>query len=840
MPVPTMQSAFTGGELAPGVHSRVDIEKYGVGAATLLNFFVHAQGGISNRPGLEFVTEVKDSSAKTRVIPFIFSTTDTYALEFGDLYMRVIRNGAQVLEGAVTIISATQANPVVLGATGHGYANGDEVFISGVVGMTEINDRKFIVANKNPNDFELAGENGAAYSAYVSDGTVSRIFTLTTPYLTAELFELKFTQSGDIMTICHPEHEESDLARTGHAAWTLTPVSPAADIAAPTGPGVVYNGAGTGTIYDYVITAIDAETGEESIASAAANVASGDLTTAGDSADVTWSAVTGATSYNIYRADDGSGFYGFIGSAINLLFTDRNIEPEFADSPSLANTDPFSGSDNFPATVAYHQGRRWFGQTNNKPRTAWASQSANFSSHNVSDAVRDDDAITATIAGKQVNEIRHMVSITDLIIFTPGEEWLVSSSNPNKPVTPSTISFTPQSYFGSSEVQPLTIGTSILFVEDQSNAVRDLNYSLEIDGYKGNELSVLASHMFQSFEITDWAYAKAPYTIVWAVRDDGKVPAMTYNKEHQIWAWHLHETAGDFESVCSVPEGTEYAVYFAVKRKIGGVTKRFIERMHTRLVDDVRDYFFVDSGKSYDPAQTITGATAANPVVITIAGHGYSDADVIDITDVLGMTELNGNRYQANNVTTNTFELQSNEDTPVDVDGNAFTAHESAGVARLATSTVVGLDHLEGETVSIFADGNVLPQQVVASGALDFGSEKYSRVHAGLPYNADFGTLDVNIQDRRGFSHGKSVQVQRVIFKFEDSRGGEVGPNFDKLRILKQRERERYGDPIALFTGDTGAPIDSAWEGNGRIVYRQSDPVPVTILSIVGEAEIEG
>ena len=142
-------TSFVSGELGAKLDGRTDFAKYSTGAKTLENFLIHPQGSATRRVGTKFIAEVKDSSKKTRLIPFEFSTVQTYILEFGDQYMRVYKDQGQVLSG------------------------------------------------------------GSA-------------FEISTPYLEAELFDLKFAQSADVMYITHPSHDARKLARTGHTAWTLS------------------------------------------------------------------------------------------------------------------------------------------------------------------------------------------------------------------------------------------------------------------------------------------------------------------------------------------------------------------------------------------------------------------------------------------------------------------------------------------------------------------------------------------------------------------------------------------------------------------------------------------
>ena len=219
-------SNFTGGELSPRLDGRTDLQKYYQGCKTLENMVVHPHGGATRRPGTQFISEVKTSANTTRIIPFEFSTTQTYILEFGNLYMRVHKDGGQVLESNKTISAITKANPVVVTANSHGYSNGDTIIITSVAGMTEVNGKTFLVADKTTNTFELQNVDGTDinstnFTTYTSGGVVNKVFELTTPYTSAQVFNLKFAQSADVMYICHPLHEASKLSRTGHTSWSL-------------------------------------------------------------------------------------------------------------------------------------------------------------------------------------------------------------------------------------------------------------------------------------------------------------------------------------------------------------------------------------------------------------------------------------------------------------------------------------------------------------------------------------------------------------------------------------------------------------------------------------------
>ena len=222
-------STFTAGEISPRLEGRVTIEKYREGLADLTNMIVQPHGGVTRRPGTQFLGEVKASANVTRLIPFEFKTSDTYALEFGNQYMRIYRNGLQILVGSAKSITAiSKANPGVFTASSHGYSNGDEIaLVNTGGGMTELQSRNYRVANATTNTFTLTdlfdvALNTTNFSTYSGSGVVvDKIYEVTTPYTSAQINDVRFAQSADVMYLVHPSHAVRTLSRTDHNAWTF-------------------------------------------------------------------------------------------------------------------------------------------------------------------------------------------------------------------------------------------------------------------------------------------------------------------------------------------------------------------------------------------------------------------------------------------------------------------------------------------------------------------------------------------------------------------------------------------------------------------------------------------
>ena len=224
-------SAFTAGEISPRLEARITLEKYREGLSELTNMVVLPHGGVTRRPGTEFLGEVKNSAVKTRLIPFQFKTSDTYILEFGNQTMRVYRNGLQVLTGAdKTITGITQADPGVITSNSHGFSNGDEIFVYDIGGMVELNGRNYKVANATTNTFTLTDLFGndidtTSFTAYTSGGSAEEIYEVATPYAEADLFEINFAQSADVMYLVHPSYAIRTLSRTANNNWTFATAS---------------------------------------------------------------------------------------------------------------------------------------------------------------------------------------------------------------------------------------------------------------------------------------------------------------------------------------------------------------------------------------------------------------------------------------------------------------------------------------------------------------------------------------------------------------------------------------------------------------------------------------
>ena len=656
---------FTGGELSPRLDGRNDLTKYNSGCKTLENMIVYPHGSASRRSGTQFVSEVKDSTKKTRLISFEFSTVQTYVLEFGNQYIRFYKDNGQILSG------------------------------------------------------------GSAYE-------------ISSPYLEAELFDIKFAQSADTMYICHPNHQPRKLTRTGHTNWTLT-------------NDVIING----PFMDHNVETTTANPSSKTV---------------GSTSTVTFSAVTGINSNQGFLSTD-------VGRLLHIK--DGHLKITSVTSTTVvvgtvifdlgvttATTDfalgSFSDTSGYPSCVTFFEQRLVFAGTTVQPQTLFFSRSADYENFDdkYHETVADDDAIVYTIASNQVNAIRFMTATRTLIIGTAGGEFAVNGAGVGEAITPTNILINKQSNHGAANVDGIAVGNATLFLQRAKRKIRELAFNFDVDGYTAPDLTILAEHITES-GITQMAYQEEPNSIIWCVRADGQLLGFTYQREQQVTAWHRHIIGGAFgtgnavvESVEVLPtDDSEYQVWVIVKRTINGATKRYVEYLHDLNFDETDDtsFNYLDSQLAYDGS---------------------------------------------------------------------------------ATTTISGLSHLEGQEVSILADGSTHPNKTVSSGGITL-DRSATKVKVGLPYVSLLQTMRIDAGSQNGTSQSKTKRIYEITARLYESIGIEIGPDLDNMeRIPFRSSANAMNSGVNVFTGDKDIEFRGNYETDGFIVVRQTQPLPLTILSL--------
>lgn len=596
MSAPVRQFSFSAGELSPSLYARTDLDRYANGLRTIRNMMVMRQGGATGRPGTQYVGTALNGGNPVRPISFTFNETgigQSYVLEFGNRYIAFYQDGGNVISATQTISGATQANPCTITSMAHGFVGGDIVTISGIRGMTQLNNGYFIVANAATNTFtlkDLLGNNldSSAYSAYISGGTASKIYIISSPYAQADLDALDFGQSADVLTITHHSYAPAELRRSGATSWALVNITFGSSITAPspvsTSPAA--NGLSTGYPIVYNVSTVGPSGEESSAAGYGGNYTN--PPTANSPITISWAAVAGAAYYNIYKTTTTGGIGGFLQSAAGDVTTfkdDGSITPNF-DITTPIHNNPFPSAGNYPAVVGFAQQRRGFANTLNNPVGFWYSQPGSFPNFDISTPLKDSDSISGTLSGQEVNQIQALAELKFMLMLTAGAEIYVQG-NGSGIVTPSAINASVQSQYGASSLRPIKAGDQLIFCQSLGSAIRDFAFDFAIDGYRGNDITVFSAHLFEGYQIVDWCYQKVPDSMIWCVRSDGALLSCTYMREQQIIAWARHDLQGaEVENICSIPENGHYAVYLSVKRTINGQTVRYIERMSQRIWQD--------------------------------------------------------------------------------------------------------------------------------------------------------------------------------------------------------------------------------------------------------------
>ncbi len=829
----TFLKSFSSGEISPEMAGRIDDSKYQQGAATMRNFIAKPQGPAENRPGFFFVKEVKDSTKQTRLIPFRFNVSQTMVIEIGQEYFRFHTLGAtlQYTDGSAWSSSTN-------------YSIGD---------IAKHNNVNYYAKTAHSNS---TPPNSTNWYALPSDMT----YEVPSPYQESELFDIKFVQSSDVMTLVHPNHEPAELRRYGATLWRFIDIDFTAAISAPSGlsvtaymPSSASNNSDTNEDHTYVVTALASDGVRESAASGTATV-SNNIFVTGAKNTITWNQVTGASRYRVYK--EQGGLFGFIGekdhdsssnpSTYNIV--DNNIAPDFAITPPRYETI-FSGTNNFPNAVSYFEQRRVFAGTNNEPQTIFMTRSGTESDMSFKLPIRDDDRIKFKVAAREANRIKHIVPLTQLLFMTEAAEWRVTSVNSDA-ITPTSIAVKPQSYVGANDTQPVVVNNSMVYIASRGGHARELGYNWQSNGFITGDLSIRAAHLFDGFDITDMTLAKAPTPIVWMISTSGKLVGLTYVPEQQVGAWHQHDTDGTFESVTTVAEGSVDAAYCVIKRTINGNTKRYIERMGTRDYASQRDSFFVDSGLTYNGTNTNNSRT----VTITSSGNYTKGSSVTlefpssipvfkvgsnglttDLNDAIVIVD--GTETYRCDITAiaddHTATVKLDRDLPSSLQNTAITTYE------IAEKTLSGLSHLVNKTVSILADGAVHPTKVVDSNGDIVLNRAASVVHIGLPYVCDLQTLPLALQTE-AVGQGRVKNLNHAWLRVFESSGIFVGPTSEKLVEAKQRTTEPYGSPPNLKTEDIKIMLTPSWQDYGQIFIRQTDPLPLTVVGVTLEVSIGG
>jgi hypothetical protein len=351
-----------------------------------------------------------------------------------------------------------------------------------------------------------------------------------------------------------------------------------------------------------------------------------------------------------------------------------------------------------------------------------------------------------------------------------------SVGEPRVPLTPSSLASDQETYCGVSDVVPVIIGNAIIYVQSRGAIVRDLRFDYQVEGLGGRDLTLYAQHLFDGYTIDEVAYQQTPHSIVWACRSDGALLGLTYLREEEVWGWHRHDTGA------------------------AGLIQ------HVCVVPEAGEdvvYLIV--------RRTIGGAY-----------HRYIEK--------LERREI------------------------VDFNADAFFVDAGLSWDGAPVTVISGLDHLEGEVLAVLADGAVLYNGDpagssaglfrVSMGSLTLPTPAapatgYSVIHAGLPIRfAEIETLDLDVAGSDVRDKRKRIGALNILVD-ATSRSFYAGPDSSSLYQYKLAPQEGTSH-VTPFTGQLEMSVIARFDNEGRILIRQLDPLPVSILGVLPAAELGG
>lgn len=752
-----IQPSFAKGELSPALWARIDLAAYAIGCRTLLNMVVHPHGGASNRPGTEYIGTC-GSTSSVRLIPFEFSTEQTYILEFGPQYIRVYADGARV-------------------------------------GSVEV----------------------------------------STPYLAADIPNIRFTQSADVLFLACAGHAPRKLSRTGETTWALDLVEfkngpfqdeNTGDVTLTLGPKA---GLATEKNMTTSVTASAALFSASDVGrwikiryyKDGKQLSGGAITMSGDYVSDAWpvdgnwefkywfygSITDGAVNARLeYSTDDGTTWSVFEYMNIRAGQTWQLIEGElraedwngvmpqlrvastsmppnyfywslnqireeaqgflqirqynsetsvavdvmqdaqfYESTTAMWSLGSWGDGPGWPETVMFYQDRLVYANSASERNKVWLSKTGDYVNFGQSIELQDDDSVTVSIPARSVNAIRNLIPLREMIGFSSGGIWSIAPGGNGDALTPSSVKVALETTFRAGTLTPVTIGNVILYAQAYGNRAYSLAYSDAVYGYDGSDMSVMSQHLFSGHSIVSWAYQQEPWSSVWAVRDDGALLALTFLKEHQVAAWSRHLLGGSsaaVKSVAVIPGSESDEIWMVVKRG----SNQYIERLHERKTAS-GDVWFVDS---------------------------------------------------------------------------------AVEVTQGASRTVSGLSHLAGQTVAGVADGVAFSGKTVSAGGTITLDSAASHVIAGLPYVSDLETLNIEYDTGSGTAQGRKKRVAEVVLRLENSRGGYVGPDAARLKPLLYPSGATFP-----YTGDVRVTLDSSFDEGGRVLVRQTAAYPITVLGVL-------
>lgn len=574
-----IRNSFNAGEISPLLDSRSDVAQYSSGCRTMQNVMALPFGGAVSRPGMQYMGAAKLANRACRLVPFNFSVTTNFVLEFGHQYVRVWTNGVRVeavelespyFEEHLDGLQFRQINDVV-------YIVHPAFAPRKLTRVADDNWTLDVVAWKYP---PMRDENITAGS-YITSSAVTGATTLTAttpmfqPSMVGGYFELSFTRQNAFQEIFLTSDQTGtwlpvigkwDLYTFGIWGASLC-VDRTLD------GGTTYE---TTRVFDSNQDRNVAASGNElewcslrlRVINYSGSAASSDVATPRAVLELSDTRHRGVVK--ITGVDTADSLTA-TGTVIRDLYS--------TGATGLWSEGAWSDYRGWPRSVELHEQRLVFGGNKSQPSTLWGSVSADF--ENFERNTNDDGSIAYTIATLESNVIQWLASREGMVIGTSGEEWLMQAANSSEPITPTNVTFKRQSRYGSEHCGAVVINDTLLFIQRGGRKVREFKYAFASDSYVAPDLTLLSEHLLRA-GVRQMAFQSHTTAVLWVVTKGGKLIGLTYERDQNVVAWHRHETDGVVESVATIYGDTPGSdeLWLVVRRVVGGDYVRYIERFH--------------------------------------------------------------------------------------------------------------------------------------------------------------------------------------------------------------------------------------------------------------------
>lgn len=854
----TITKSFAGGEIAPELMGRLDLDKFQTALQECTNWIPLAHGPIKTRPGTKFVNYCHTNDSPVRLIPFQWSIDQTMILEVGHNYVHLHTLGQTLLNDSQDITSITCASSTTVTKAGHGYADGDMVYVSGVTGTasTRLNGRFFKIEYLSADTFNLIQCNGDTLStvglaATVTGAAMATAHTVSTAYAGADVFDIRYVQNSDVITLTHIGYPPREIVRAGASDWQISDIVFEPSLAAPSttynsSPSVAITGSAYTMFNAYKVTALtDAE--EESEASRPAVHTTSLTITAISDANPTVITMSGSNANNIVggsvtvvglanTGQDAFAYAALEGKTLDIVAVSGSTITVNADLTALTGNLTVAGTP-----------KVWMTTFSNNLSVAGSKNTISW------DAIPEASyykIYKATTGGGSYGYIGRTTSTSFI------DNHITPDTAKTAPEAESAFStagdypkcctyFEQRRILAATENDPQTVwmtqtGTETNLLSSVPSQDSDsIRFRIRARDHNSIQHIVPMNDLIILTSAGEWrGYAPngdpiTPDSLVIRSQSfsgcNSATPALTAGSMifAQYGGWFLRELSYSWESqTYNSKDITAMAPHLFESDTVKDMA---FQRVPVPVLWVVMESGILVSC-TYMPEHKVIAFAKHNTsggffeAVCTLPEAGEDSVYV-----VVRRTDSNGQTVRMIERLETMRQLSDVADS-VQVDCALTYSGEP-------TDSVSGLWHLEGKSVSIMADGAVHPRQTVVNGAINLEFPA-SKIAIGLPITCTAKTMPLAFEVEDG-AVSNVKNINRVWMRVKRTNGLHVGPDADSLIDTTMRTNEPFGTPVAPFTGVLEVPLLPSWGSDGSIILYQDDPLPAMIMSISYEVAVD-